>query len=397
MTTHQAKKNVALLAGCQALAMTGNTILLTIGALIAATLVEDKSLATLPLAIQQAATMVATIPASLLMKRIGRRYGFMFGTLVGMMGASLGAYAVFAGSFPLFCLATLLFGVFNGFNSFYRFAAAEVATEEFRSQAISLVIAGGIVAALIGPGLATWSKDWLLMEFAGGLVVVIALQLLAIGLLAGVAIPPLQSFGSLERGRGLVAIAQQPTFIVAVLGSMLGYGVMLLVMTATPLAMVAHQHDFSHAASVIQWHVLGMFVPSLFTGFLIARLGVLNIISVGILLNIGCFAVNLMGTTVANFAVGLLFLGIGWNFMYIGSTTLLTEAYTPPEKAKTQAMHDFLMYAFVTFATFLSGELLNDWGWQMVNYVGALMIAIALTATLWLRWQRSKSVAERLS
>ncbi|HEY9625399.1 MAG TPA: MFS transporter [Crinalium sp.] len=391
MTIHQAKKNVSLLAGCQALSMTGNTVLLTVAALIGSSLVEDKSWATLPLAVQQAATMLATIPASLLMKQIGRRYGFMLGVLIGLMGAALGAYAVFAGSFFLFCLATLLFGIFNGFGSFYRFAAAEVATEEFRSQAISFVVAGGIIAALVGPGLATWSKDWLSVEFAGALVVIVILQALAIALLVGVTIPPLNVQDQKDVGRGLGAIAQQPTFIVAVLGSMIGYGVMLLVMTATPLAMVEHQHDFSHAASVIQWHVLGMFVPSLFTGWLIARFGVLNVILAGILLNFGCFAANAMGTQVVNFATGLLLLGIGWNFMYVGSTALLTEAYTPTEKAKTQAMHDFLMYAFVTFATFLSGELLNDWGWQVVNDVGALMIAIALVATLWLRWQRSKT------
>ena len=368
--------------------MTGNIILFTTAALVGFSLAEDKSLATLPLAIQQLATMLATIPAALWMRQVGRQMGFMGGVLIGLAGAGLGLYAILSGSFVLFCLATLLFGAFNGFVGYYRFAAAEMASEGFRSQAVSFVVAGGIIAALAGPGLATWTKDSLAVTFAGCLLVIMALQVVALLLLSQVQVPPLSEQERQAEGRGMGAIARQPIFVVAVLGSMMGYGVMALLMTATPLAMVAVNHSFPTAASVIQWHVLGMFVPSLVTGWLIARFGVLTIILAGTGISGLSIAINLAGTNAANFFVALLLLGIGWNFMFIGSTTLLTAAYTPAERSKTQAAHDFLMFAFVAFATFLSGRLLTQWGWAMVNYVGFIMVAAALMGVLWLWPQR---------
>lgn len=381
---NQAKKNVLLLALCQALAMTGSIVLFTTAALVGSALATDKSLATLPLALLQLATMLTTIPAALLLKQWGRKFGFMSGVMIGLAGASLGAYAIFVGSFSLFCWATLLYGVFNGFVGYYRFAAADVSTEAFRSQAVSFVVAGGIIAALVGPGLATWTKDWFTVTFAGGLIAIALIQLITLLLLNWVDIPTLLLQEQQQAGRGLGAIAQQPVFIVAVLGSMVGYGVMSLLMTATPLAMVAVNHPFNTAASVIQWHVLGMFVPSLSTGYLIARFGVLTIILSGIALNGLCIAINLSGTNASNFLVALLLLGVGWNFMFIGSTTLLTQAYNPTERAKTQAAHDFLMFSFVAFATFLSGRLLNDFGWAVVNYTALALLGFVLLAVLWL-------------
>ncbi len=211
------------------------------------------------------------------------------------------------------------------------------------------------------------------------------LQIVTLLLLSAIDLPPLSQQKHQEYGRKLGEIAQQPVFIVAVLGSMIGYGVMALLMTATPLAMIAVHHPFHTAASVIQWHVLGMFTPSLFTGYLIARFGVLTIILTGIFFNGLCIAINLAGTNAPHFFGALLLLGIGWNFMFIGSTTLLTEAYTPTERAKTQATHDFLMLSFVAFTTFLSGRLLNDWGWAAVNYTGLALIGVALIAVLYLR------------
>ncbi|NJN86399.1 MAG: MFS transporter [Leptolyngbyaceae cyanobacterium SL_7_1] len=394
---NQARKAVFLLALCQALAMTGSIVLFTIAALIGSTLATDKSLATLPLALLQLATMLTTIPAALILKQWGRKFGFIVGVLVGLIGAGLGVYAVFTGSFVLFNLATLLYGIFNGFVGYYRFAAADVATEAFRSRAISFVIAGGILAALVAPALATWTKDWLPVTFAGGLVTIALLQLLTVLLLSLVDLPPLTQQKHLERARGLGAIAQQPVFIVAVLGSMVGYGVMALLMTATPLAMVAVDHPFHTAAAVIQWHVLGMFVPSLFTGYLIARFGVLTIILLGIGLNGVCMAINLAGTDASHFFSALLLLGIGWNFMFIGSTTLLTQAYTPAERAKTQATHDFLMLSFVAFTTFLSGRVLNNWGWVEVNYIGLALMAVALLAVLYLQHGRSTPYSKQIS
>ncbi len=390
---NQAKKTVLLLALCQAIAMTGSIVLFTTAALIGSTLATDQSLATLPLAILQLATMLTTIPAAFILQQWGRKRGFMIGVSIGLAGASVAIYAIFAGSFVGFSLATLLYGIFNGFVGYYRFTAADVATEAFRSRAISFVIAGGILAALIGSPLAIWTKDWLPVTFAGGFVAIALLQILTLLVLSRIHLPPLSlQKQQQEGGRSLGAIVQQPVFIVAVLGSMIGYGVMALLMTATPLAMVAVHHAFPTAASVIQWHVLGMFTPSLFTGYLIARFGVLAIILTGVLLNGLCIAINLAGTTAPHFFAALLLLGIGWNFMFIGSTTLLTEAYTPAERAKTQATHDFLMSSFVAFTTFLSGRLLNDWGWAIVNYIGLALVTIALIALLYLRQQRGAVV-----
>ncbi len=385
-TMNQARKNVALLVLCQALAMTSITILFTVAALIGAALVTDKSLATLPIALLQVAVMLTTIPASLFMQRFGRRTGFMLGTLIGIAGAGLAVIATLISNFPLFCLATVLFGIFNGFVGFYRFAAADTASVEFRAQAISLVVAGGVVAALVGPSIATWAKDWFPAAlFAGSLLPIIGLQILSLGLLQGIEIPPLVSAETSEQGRSLKLILQQPIFIVAVLGSMVGYSVMVLIMTATPLAMTAVPHPFHMAATVIQWHVLGMFAPSFFTGSLINRFGVLNIILCGIFLNLLCVGINLAGIEVSYFWTALTLLGIGWNFMFVGSTTLLTQVYTPAEKAKTQAMHDFLMFTSVAFAAFLSGRLLNSFGWATVNYVALPGLVLALVAVLWLR------------
>lgn len=393
---YPAKKTVFLLAVCQALAMTGSIVLFTTASLIGSTLAKDRSLATLPLALLQLATMLTAIPAAFILKQWGRKLGFMAGALVGLSGASLGTYAILASSFVLFNIATLLYGIFNGFVGYYRFAAADVVSEAFRPRAISFVISGGILAALVGPELATRTKDWLPVTFAGGFVAIALLQIFTLLLLGSIALPPLSQQKHQERGRGLGAIVQQPVFIVAVLGSTIGYGVMVLLMTATPLAMVAVHHPFHTTASVIQWHVLGMFIPSLFTGYSIARYGVLTVILTGICLNGLCIAINLAGTNASHFFGALLLLGVGWNFMFIGSTTLLTETYTPTERAKTQATHDFLMLSFVTFMTFVSGRLLNDWGWAVVNYTGLVLIGVAFFGVLYLRQWRSTRYSKQM-
>lgn len=385
----RAKKNVALLALCQALSMTCMTVLITVAALIGNALAADKTLATLPLALLQLAVMLATIPASLLMRRIGRQMGFVVGTVIGMVGAALGTLAVFTQSFELFCTATLLLGVFSGFSGFYRFAAADAAQASFRAQAISLVIAGGVVAALMGPGLSTWAKDWFTdAVYAGSILSLVALQAVTLVLLMGIDMPPLPLSEQHQSGRSLFEISRQPVFRVAVLGSMVGYGVMIFLMTATPLAMVHINHSFGAAATVIQWHVLGMFAPSFFTGFLIARFGVLRIILSGVIFNLLCVTTALMGTSVGHFLVSMALLGVGWNFMFVGSTTLLTDAYTPAEKAKTQALHDFLMFGFVAAATFLSGRLLNDFGWAVLNYTAIPALVAVLVAVVWLQQTR---------
>ena len=388
------RKTVARLVVCQALAMTSITMLFTVAALIGAELSADPALATLPIALLQLSVMLTTIPASLLMQRWGRRAGFGLGTAIGMVGAGLGVGAVLVKSFPLFCLATVLFGIFNGFAGFYRFAAADAANESFRPQAISLVVAGGVVAAVLGPNIASWAKDGLAAPFAGSLLPIIGLQAVTLAVLQGVELPPpvLDRLG--QSGRPLMEILRQPLFIIAAVTSMVGYSVMVLLMTATPLAMAAVPHPFSQAAFVIQWHVLGMFAPSFVTGSLIQRFGAVEIIFCGIGLNLLAIGVNLGGVAVENFWVALTLLGIGWNLMYVGGTTLLTQVYQPREKAKTQAAHDFLMFSSVAMAAFLSGRLLNDFSWTAVNQMASLPLLLALGALLWLRPAHREREAE---
>lgn len=382
---------VLCLAACQALSMTGITVLFTVAALIGQALATDKTLSTLPLAGFQIATMLTTIPASLLMQRWGRRWGFVLGIGITAAGALLGVQAVFSSNFVTFCAATVLIGSGNSFAGFYRFAAAEIAAEKFRAQAIALVIAGGVVAALLGPQLATWSKEVLSVTFAGSLGAIAVLQLLVLGCLLPIQFPQLQLADPQLQGRSLLTIVRQPVFLVAVLGSMVGYGVMVLVMIAAPLAITAEGHAFHVAATVIQWHVLGMFAPSFVTGSLIVRYGVLTMMSWGVVLNGLCLAIGLLSSGIFSYSLALFLLGIGWNFLFIGSTTLLTEAYTPAEKGKAQAIHDFLMFGFVALSTMSSGGLFHAAGWQAVNWAGLPLLLILLVAMKWLSHQRDRS------
>jgi len=279
------KAQVTLLTLTQALAMTTDTVLITTAALVGYAIAADKSLATVPLAMRQVATMAATIPASMLMERVGRRGGFLLGTAVGVLGASLSIYSLMLANFGLFTLAMMLLGLANGFVGYYRFAAADIADEAFRSQAISWVIAGGIIAAVLGPWLANGSQGWFDSElYIGAFVAVVALQLLSAVCLLFLNIPHTAKRQMQESVRSLKTIARQPKFWVATVGSTISYGVMAFIMTATPLAMTDHTHSFAQSAAVIQWHVFGMFGLALFTGWLIKRFGVIAIISTGAVL-----------------------------------------------------------------------------------------------------------------
>lgn len=383
------KRNVLLLAAAQAMMMTGGTLLIATSALVGFRLSPDKSLATLPLALQMLAGMLTSIPASLLMQRIGRRRGFLIGSTLGALGAALAAYAIVHESFALFATAAALSGMFVGFGNYYRFAAADAATPDYRSRAISYVLAGGVVAALVGPNLAKWTSHWLAAPFAGSFVALTGITILSFLTLLFLDIPrsAAETHGG---GRPLAAIVRQPVFVVAAIGGMFGYGVMALVMTATPLAMHAHHYAFSDTAFVIEWHVLGMFAPSFFTGHLIRRFGVLPVMLTGALLNAACVTVNLSGTSIAHYWLALTLLGIGWNFLFIGATQLLTEAYAPAEKAKTQALNDFLVFSTVTLSVLSAGTLQHRLGWQAVNYGVIPLIAVTAVAVAWLLYARRR-------
>ena len=379
------KRNVTLLALSQAMLITGTSLLLASCALVGMTLTSIKSLATLPLALLFLAQMATTIPASLYMQRVGRRLGFMTSAVFGMAGAAIATIGVLKAEFSIFCFGTILIGVFNGFGQYYRFAAAETAPEDYRSRAISYVLAGGLIAAFAGPNLAKWSRQLLPAEFAGSYAILIGIYLLALGISFFLRMPEPGEDARATGGRPLGEIARQPAYLVAVASAMVGYGVMNFIMIATPLAMHDYAHPFSDTAFVIQWHVFGMFVPSFFTGQLIRKFGTANIILVGVLLLGLCVGINFTGIAVIHFWSSLIFLGFGWNFMFVGATTLLTETYFLNEKAKAQALNDFIVFGTVTLTSLSSGAVQNILGWKTINMAVIPFLILIAFANLWLR------------
>jgi MFS family permease len=381
-------KNVFVLAASQALSMSGMSMVMTASALAGHMMTEDKSLATIPMALQFAAAMITTIPASLFMGRFGRRVGFSIGQTVGACGASLAAFSIFTQSFWLFCTASLLLGFHVAFWQYYRFAAADSVNQDFKAKAISYVLAGGVVASILGPELAKFGEK--LLEpvlFSGVYVIIAGLCVATLFLIQAIQIPtPTKISWNSKSGRSILKIMRQPTFIVAVMSGMLGYGTMTFVMIATPLAMNFCGFSFADSATVIQWHVFAMFSPSFFTGNLIKRFGVLNIILAGVLLISCAITINLSGIEFLNFTLGLICLGLGWNFMFIGGTTLMTEAYTPDERAKTQAANDFIILSITTIAAFSSGAIQHSIGWTAVNVVAIIPMSSVFAAVIWFKF-----------
>jgi len=383
-----AKRNVLVLATCQALLFTNNSTLIALNGLVGYAIAPDKRLATLPVTGWVIGAALTTFFASLLMKRIGRRAGFMFGTCVGIVGALICSTAIYIGHFWLFCAGTVVFGVYNAFGQYYRFAAAETGPMEFRSRAISLVVAGGLVGGILGPTSSRFTMDLLPTMYLGAYLVLIGVLLLVLLVQSQIRIPPPTEKEAHEGGRPLLQIMVQPAYIVAVLAAGFGYGIMNLLMTATPLAMGVCGHPYSAAATVISWHVIGMFAPSFFTGNLIKRYGVLNIMMVGVALNFVCVAIALAGVDVANFWFALVLLGLGWNFLFIGGTTLITETYLPEERAKAQGANDLAMFVIMASSSFASGLVLEASGWSTLNYLAIPFIAAVGFAVIWLMLRR---------
>jgi predicted MFS family arabinose efflux permease len=393
MPFDRARRNVLLLALCQALFMTTTSAVVTMIALVGNMLAEDKSLTTLPIALQFAATMITTLPASFYMKRVGRQLGFITGAGIACVGCVVCAWAIFERSFPLFCAGAMFMGSFNAFAQYFRFAAAEVADSAFRAKAISLVLAGGVVAAVTGPNLARFTKD--LFEpvtYAGTYVSLVTVFLAIIVTMLFIRIPRPSAAEQRETGRPLKEIARQPVFLVAVLAATAAYSTMALLMTVAPLAMAECNFGFSDSAWVIQGHILGMFVPSFFTGHLIHRFGVLNVMIVGAAMFVATIAIDLAGIDFLNFFAGMTLVGVGWNFLFIGSTTLLIQTHTAAERAKVQGFNDFLIWSSVMVAVFASGALQTGLGWTFVNVGVMPVVAVALVLTLWLRFSGRKLV-----
>ena len=381
-------KNVAILAAAQALLFTNNSTAIAINGLAGYALASNKALATLPVTGWVIGAAVATFPASLFMKRFGRRAGFTLGALIGMLGAAICSTAVAAGNFWLLCFGTLVFGAYNGMAQYYRFAAADAAPADFKSKAISLVLAGGLVGGLVGPEVSKHTVDMLSTRYLGAYMSLMVFLVLVLAVLQLLRIPPLTAAEQREPARPLRVIASQPAFVVAVLSAAFGYGIMNLLMTATPLAMGVCGHPYASAAFVIQWHVVAMFAPSFFTGSLIKRFGLLQVMLAGAALLLVCVGIALAGIAVANFWFALVLLGVGWNFLYIGGTTLITETYRPSEKAKAQGANDLAIFLVMATSSLASGILLDRNGWETLNYLAIPFVVAIMLALLWLMAKR---------
>ena len=385
--TRLEKLNVGILVTSQTLFMIASITVMTLSGVVGQQLSPDPSLATLPIAIMMIGTVVSTLPASLYMKRVGRRAGFITGvTLGGVLGGALSFAAIAQESFWLFCTGNLLLGLYQGFAMYYRFAAADVASPSFRSRAISYVMAGGVVAAFLGPWNASLAMDWIPAVPSGGPYLVIALlAIIAIGLLAFLRVPASgePQPGDIQRPMG--RIASQPAFVVAVMAGAVGYAVMVLLMTATPLAMRAQGFEMSDVATIMQWHVLGMFAPSFVTGSLIGRFGVTQILLAGTLLLVGSIAVATTGLSFAHFWVALVLLGIGWNFLFVGGSALLASIHTEAERGKVQGTNDLIIFSLVAVGSLMSGTLLHQVGWALLNVAMLPLIALVAGAVVWLK------------
>lgn len=346
---------------------------------------EEKWLATVPVFLMQLGIMLATIPASFLMAAVGRRGGFSVGALLGVLAGLIGCAALYSQSFPLLCLAALLQGMQAAFFWYFRMAAADATEPGYRAKAISLVMAGGVLAGFLGPQTAKWSVDWLApVTFAGVYVAMAGFSIAVLALIQLLRIPGLTTAERSAGGRPLRQIARQPAYRVALASSVFGYAVMTLTMSATPLAMLACGFHFVDSATVIQAHIVAMFLPSFFTGHLIARFGVLPMIVAGGLIELGGALTNLAGVDFGNFMVANVLIGLGWNFAYVGGSTLLTTTYAPAERAKVQASHDFTVYAATASAAALSGVLQAKAGWTVINLAALPLMAVLISAGLWL-------------
>jgi MFS family permease len=386
-------RDIALLACCQALLLINNSGLIAMNGLVGYALVDNKTFATLGATSFVVGSALAAMPAALWMAKVGRRRGFMTGSAIAVAGAATCALALWLGSFALFCFGTAVIGIYTAFGLQYRFAAAEVAAPEFRAKAISLVLAGGIAGGFLGPQASLWAMDLLPVRFLGSFLVLSAIAIVALAVQSQVRVPPPSMEETRGGGRALARIARQPVFIVAALSAALGYGIMNLLMTATPLAMSFCGHPFSAAAFVIEWHVVGMYAPGFFTGSLIKRFGALKVIAVGIVLMGACVAVALSGIALWQFWTALVLLGVGWNFMYTGGTTLLIDAYTPAEKAKTQGMNDVIIFTVMSISSFSSGALISAAGWDWMNLGTLPLLAVVASAVLWVTlWRRRARV-----
>jgi MFS family permease len=382
------KGSVMALAACQALLVTNNAMMISIGTLAADTLAQNKLLVTVPATAYIIGGGVATLPVSLFMKRHGRRAGFILGCCFGMAGAGLAATAMALQSFWLLALAALISGAYTGSGGFYRFAAADAVTADFRSKAISLVLAGGIVGGIFGPESSKLTRGLLHTAYLGSFLSLILLATIAIFILRRIQLPAPSAEERHGATRPLRTIMAQPAFVVAALGAITAYGVMNLLMAATPLAMQLCGHTYNAAMLVIEWHIIAMFAPAFGTGWLIARVGVLPVMFLGVVLKVAALAIAISSISVAAFWFSMVLVGVGWCFLFVGGTTLLTETYAPAEKAKTQGINDLLIYVTMAATSLTSGAILYRFSWNTLNATALPLLAVTALAISWLAASR---------
>ena len=384
--------NLWLLALCQGLFLTNNVTFIAINGLVGLSMAPFGWMATLPVMGYVVGAALSTPLVARTQSRFGRRVSFQIGLAVAVASAGVAAWAVFSHQFWLLVAATVVAGYYSANGQLYRFAAAELALPSQREKAVSLVMAGGLIGAIAGPNLAARSRSLLEIPFVGAYIALAAVALLAMVLMAFIRFPAhAVSQGRSAQGRPLWVIMRQPVFIVACAGSALGFGVMNLLMASTPLAMQQCGLGFDDAAWVLEWHVIGMFAPGFFTGHLIKRFGTLPIMGVGVLLNLACIAVALSGVELHQFVVALFLLGVGWNFLFTGSTTLSLGAYRPEEKDRAQAALNFWVFAVTALTSFASGALITTQGWTALNWGSLAPVGLTALALVWFAMlQRAK-------
>ncbi len=387
----RARRNVLILVLAQAFLGAQMPLIFTIGGLAGQSLASNLCFATLPISLIVLGSMLAANPVSAIMQKYGRRVGFMVGTLGGALGGAIGAYGLYLNSFPVFLIGSFMTGIYMSAQGFYRFAAADTASEEYRPKAISYVMAGGLLSAIVGPQLVKVTSDAMVVPFLGAYLAVIAINVIGSLLFLFIDIPkPAAPAEDAPRGRTRWELITTPRIAVSVICAMVAYALMNLVMTSTPLAVVGCGFEQNDAANVVTAHVLAMFAPSFFTGHLIARFGVEKIVGAGILILAGAGAVALQGVELENFFIALILLGLGWNFGFIGATTMLAGAHTVEERGRMQGMNDMIVFGGVTFASLASGGLMNCsggdavTGWTSVNIAMAPFLMLAGGALIWL-------------
>jgi len=390
----RAKRNVMILVMAQAILGAQMPMIFTIGGLAGQSLATNLCWATLPISLIVLGSMLAATPVSAIMQKYGRRTGFLIGTMAGAIGGAIGAYGLYVASFPIFLLGSFITGIYMSGQGFYRFAAADTASDAFRPKAISYVMAGGLLSAVIGPQLVKVTAESMVIPFLGTYLAVIAVNVIGSGLFFFLDIPtPPRPAHDAPKGRSRAELLKTPAVAVAVICATVSYALMNLVMTSSPLAVVGCGFQTNDAANVVTAHVLAMYAPSFFTGHLIARFGVERIVGLGLLILAGAGGVALMGVELEHFFVALILLGLGWNFGFIGATTMLSASHAPHERGRVQGMNDLIVFGGVTMASLSSGSLMNcsggtaQEGWMAVNMAMLPFLVLATGALIWLAMQ----------